>query len=77
MYPATTSSPQGKLRLLYECIPMAFLMQQAGGRASDGHQEIMDIVPQELHQRSPIYIGSTRLLKRVDQFVEKYSEAIS
>ena len=76
MYPSTVDAPNGKLRLLYECIPMAYLMQQAGGRASDGHQEIMDIVPTELHQRCPIYIGSTRLLRRVDQFVEKYSDKV-
>ncbi|MGB1248313.1 MAG: class 1 fructose-bisphosphatase [Chitinophagales bacterium] len=73
MYPATEDAPSGKLRLLYECIPMAFLMEQAGGRAIDGNEAIMDIKPTELHQRSAIYIGSTRLINRVDQFVEKYS----
>lgn len=75
MYPATTSAPEGKLRLLYECIPMAYLMKQAGGRASDGHHEILDIIPTDLHQRSPIYIGSKRLLRRVDEFVGKYSDS--
>jgi fructose-1,6-bisphosphatase I len=57
-YPANTQSPKGKLRLLYECNPLAFVVQQAGGSASDGVQDIMDIVPTELHQRSPLYIGS-------------------
>ena len=53
---------------------MAFLMEQAGGRASDGYKEIMDIVPTELHQRCPIYIGSSRLLARVDEFVKTHGE---
>jgi fructose-1,6-bisphosphatase I len=74
MYPATTDAPQGKLRLLYECIPMAFLMERAGGRAIDGVNRILDIQPEKLHQRCPIYIGSTRLINRVDEFVAKYSE---
>lgn len=72
MYPSTQSAPNGKLRLLYECIPMAFLMEQAGGRATDGKNAILDLQPTELHERAPIYIGSTRLLNRVDQFREKY-----
>ena len=75
MYPSTESAPKGKLRLLYECIPMAFLMEQAGGRATDGENAILEIQPTELHERAPIYIGSTRLLNRVDQFREKYKMA--
>ena len=57
-YPADQKSPRGKLRLLYECAPLALLVQQAGGYASDGRQCILDIVPTELHQRSPLFIGS-------------------
>jgi fructose-1,6-bisphosphatase I len=57
-YPADKKSPKGKLRLLYECAPLALLVQQAGGYASDGRQCILDIVPTELHQRSPLFIGS-------------------
>jgi fructose-1,6-bisphosphatase I len=57
-YPASTKSPRGKLRLLYEASPLAFIVEQAGGAASDGHQRIMDIQPTELHQRTPLYIGS-------------------
>jgi fructose-1,6-bisphosphatase I len=57
-YPADSKSPQGKLRLLYECAPLAFLCEQAGGYASDGRRNILDIVPTELHQRSPLFIGS-------------------
>jgi fructose-1,6-bisphosphatase I len=59
IYPATTSSKNGKLRLLYECNPMAFVVEKAGGKASAGkNQEILDIVPTGIHQRSPIYLGS-------------------
>lgn len=57
-YPADRKSPNGKLRLLYECAPLAFICEHAGGYASDGRQSILDIVPTELHQRSPLFIGS-------------------
>ncbi|XP_061390748.1 fructose-1,6-bisphosphatase 1 [Musca vetustissima] len=58
IYPATKSAPNGKLRLLYECNPMAYLMEQAGGLASNGKIPILDIVPQKIHERSPIFLGS-------------------
>lgn len=58
MYPATTTKPTGKLRLLYENAPLALLMEHAGGAATDGRQRILDITPSELHQRTPLYIGS-------------------
>jgi len=59
IYPATTASKNGKLRLLYECNPMAFIVEKAGGKASAGKDlEILDIVPTGIHQRSPIYLGS-------------------
>ena len=57
-YPPNTKSPRGKLRLLYECNPLAFVVEQAGGAACDGKQRVLDVVPSELHQRSPLYIGS-------------------
>ena len=57
-YPANAKSPSGKLRLLYECNPLAFICEQAGGAATDGRQRILDMVPAELHQRTPIFIGS-------------------
>lgn len=57
-YPANTKTPRGKLRLLYEANPLAFIVEQAGGAATNGHQRIMDIEPTELHQRTPLYIGS-------------------
>ncbi len=58
MYPGEVGKPEGKLRLLYECAPMAFLAEQAGGAASDGKGRVLDIVPTKLHQRTPIFIGS-------------------
>ena len=58
MYPGTTDKPRGKLRLLYENAPLAFLCERAGGAASDGERPILDIVPDDLHQRTPLFIGS-------------------
>lgn len=58
IYPATTSSKNGKLRLLYECNPMAFIIEKAGGRASAGKIDILDVVPSSIHQRCPVYLGS-------------------
>jgi fructose-1,6-bisphosphatase I len=58
MYPADVKSPRGKLRLLYECAPMAFIAEQAGGAATDGLRRILDVVPQQLHERTPLVIGS-------------------
>jgi fructose-1,6-bisphosphatase I len=58
-YPASRKSMQGKLRLLYECNPLAYIVEQAGGAAIDGRHRLLDVTPTELHQRSPLYIGST------------------
>jgi fructose-1,6-bisphosphatase I len=58
LYPADTGSRQGKLRLLYEAAPLAFVVEQAGGAATDGRQQILDLMPQSLHQRTPLLIGS-------------------
>lgn len=66
LYPPTLSAPNGKLRLLYECNPMAFLIEQAGGKATNGDIRIMDIQPTELHQRTPVVIGSENM---VDEFL--------
>jgi fructose-1,6-bisphosphatase I len=57
-YPANRKSPQGKLRLLYEANPLAFIVEQAGGAAINGSERILDIDPNDLHQRTPLYIGS-------------------
>jgi len=69
MYPATSDSPQGKLRLLYECNPMAFIVEQAGGIATNGTERILDIKPTELHQRTPFYAGSRNMVERVKKFL--------
>ena len=58
VYPANLKTPRGKLRLLYEANPLAFIVEQAGGAAIDGNQRVLDVVPTELHQRTPLYIGS-------------------
>jgi fructose-1,6-bisphosphatase I len=69
LYPPTTDAPGGKLRLLYECNPMSFIVEQAGGRSTDGSRHILDIVPKELHQRTPIYIGSEQLVLKLEEFL--------
>lgn len=74
MYPTTSSSPEGKLRLLYECNPMAFIIEQAGGRASDGYRRILDIEPHTLHQRVPIFIGSEQMVRKVESLIAAYEE---
>ena len=71
IYPADRRSPNGKLRLLYECNPMAFIVEQAGGRAIDGKQRILDIKPKALHQRVPIYIGSENAVNMVEKFLHE------
>ena len=58
MYPGEAKKPEGKLRLLYENAPLAFLCEKAGGAASNGKQRILDVVPTKLHERTPLYIGS-------------------
>ncbi len=71
IYPTSTRAPKGKLRLLYECNPMAFLAEQANGLATDGYQRIMDIQPTELHQRVPFFCGSSNMVKKVGEFMEE------
>jgi fructose-1,6-bisphosphatase I len=66
MYPATTDKPKGKLRLLYECNPFAFINEVAGGKATDGKQRILDIEPKELHQRTPFFIGSKKMMEELE-----------
>lgn len=74
-YPADMqhpSKPSGKLRLAYEAAPLAFITQCAGGYASDGHQNILDIQPTSLHQRTPLFIGDARLVKKAEEFIRTY-----
>jgi len=73
LYPTTAASPNGKLRLLYECNPMAFIIEQAGGIASDGLNRILDIVPTELHQRTSIIIGSPKMVKIAEELMAEFS----
>lgn len=74
LYPSTATHPTGKLRLLYECNPMAFLIEQAGGKASDGANRIMDIKPNELHQRVPFFVGSTNMVEKVEAFLAEFPD---
>ncbi len=67
IYPSTTSSPNGKLRLLYECNPLSFIVEQAGGHSTNGRERIMELEATELHQRTPIYMGSPDMVKRVEE----------
>jgi len=74
MYPATTAAPNGKLRLLYECSPLAFLAEQAGGSASTGTGRVMEVEPTELHQRVPYFIGSKEMVQMAEAFLEAHKE---
>ncbi|CAM4083645.1 class 1 fructose-bisphosphatase [Flavobacterium antarcticum] len=71
IYPTSSKAPKGKLRLLYECNPMAFIAEQAGGKASDGLNRIMEIVPTELHQRVPFFCGSYNMVEKAEEFMHK------
>jgi len=77
MYPADSRNPNGKLRLQYECNPMAFIVEQAGGRASNGKQRTMEIKPEKLHQRVPIFIGSEEDVKMVEKFMAESEVPVS
>jgi fructose-1,6-bisphosphatase I len=74
IYPTSTKAPKGKLRLLYECNPIAFLAEQSGGMASDGYQRIMEIKPTELHQRVPFFVGSKNMVMKAMEFMENCDE---
>ena len=68
-YPGEVNAPNGKIRLLYEAGPMAFLAEQAGGYGSNGHQSLLEIVPEKLHQRTPVFIGTRTLVKKAEEFI--------
>ncbi len=74
MYPGTRKNPKGKLRLLYECNPIAYLAEQAGGKASDGFRRILEIQPQEIHERTPIFVGSKHMVEKAEYFMNYYSK---
>ncbi len=69
-YPGTSKSPGGKLRLLYEAFPLAYIAERAGGAATDGHRRILDIVPEELHARVPLFIGDRRDVEEVTALIQ-------
>ncbi len=69
LYPGTIKKPNGKLRLLYECKPMAYIAEQAGGKASDGSRRILEIHPDSIHQRSPFYMGPTKMVEKIEEFI--------
>ena len=71
MYPKSSKNSEGKLRLLYECNPMAFLAEQANGKASNGFTRILDIQPSELHQRVPFFCGSRKMVEKAEEFMQK------
>ena len=73
LYPANTNNRDGKLRLLYECNALAFIVEQAGGKATDGHQRILDINPTEFHQRTPFIVGSSKLIDDALQCIKRAS----
>lgn len=77
MYPTTAGSPNGKLRLMYECNPMAFIIEQAGGVASDGFRRIMEIEPTELHQRTAVYIGSRKMVEMVESLLAEQQARVA
>ena len=74
IYPSYAGHPKGKLRLLYECNPIAMLVEQAGGRATDGANRILDLKPTELHQRTPFFVGSTNMVKDAERFMKEFPE---
>lgn len=74
MYPSYANAPNGKLRLLYECNPMAFLAEQAGGKASNGYKRILELQPTELHQRVPFFCGSKNMVEKAEEFMNQDEE---
>lgn len=73
IYPVTSQSPNGKLRLVYECNPMAFIIEQAGGKATNGYERILDIEVKEMHQRSAIFIGSENMVIKAEEMMQMFS----
>ena len=76
IYPGTKKNPNGKLRLMYEANALAFIVEQAGGKASDGERRILDIRPQNLHERTPLLIGSEDMVLEGEHFLQKTTQAV-
>ena len=77
IYPCTAAAPNGKLRLVYECNPLAFVVEQAGGRATNGTVRILDIEVEELHQRSPVFIGSEAMVLLAEKMMAESGEYVN
>jgi fructose-1,6-bisphosphatase I len=77
LYPASQRSPRGKLRVLYEAAPLAFVAEQAGGAASDGLRRIMDIEPASLHERTPLFLGSSKDVSECEEFIQGRHPALT
>ncbi|MDB5013891.1 MAG: class 1 fructose-bisphosphatase [Daejeonella sp.] len=75
IYPSTSAAPRGKLRLFYECNPMAFIMEQAGGKATDGVNRILELEVYHLHQTTPIFIGSRAMVEKTEEFMRLYDSS--
>ena len=73
IYPETNSHPTGKLRLLYECNPIAFIAEQAGGAATNGEKRILELTPESIHQRIPFYTGSKNMMNKVEEFLRFFN----
>ncbi len=73
IYPSTSQNPNGKLRLIYECNPLSFIVEQAGGKATDGFKRILEIEPNDLHQRTPIFIGSADMVDKASELMTLFS----
>ncbi len=73
LYPGTKKQPDGKLRLLYECNPIAFIAEQAGGKASNGFKRIMEIEPKNLHQRAPLFVGPREMVDKAESYMQQYA----
>lgn len=76
MYPATQEAPNGKLRLLYENNPLAYVAEQANGLASTGYNRILDIKPTELHQRTPLFIGSRKMVEMAEDYLARHKTVV-
>lgn len=76
LYPPTRKASNGKLRLLYECYPLAYLIEQAGGKASNGQEDILDIVPTSIHQRTIVYLGSEKLVDKLTSDLDAFNNTI-
>ena len=74
IYPTTLASPKGKLRLMYEANPMAMIIEQAGGKATDGFQDILEIEPTDIHQRVPLFVGSEAMVEESMRFMREFSD---